>query len=51
MVLKAHARRNNAVEPVVLCATITLAAEKAPARDGFKLLFCHPLTMTADADE
>jgi len=36
---------------VSLCATITLAAEEAPARDVLKLLFCHPLTMAAFADE
>ena len=36
---------------VVLCATITLAAEEAPARDVLKLLFCHPLIMTAGVDE
>jgi len=51
MVLKAHARRNNAVEPVVLCATITFAADEAPVRDVLKLLFWHPLMMTAGADE
>jgi len=51
LILQAHARWNNTVEPVVLCGTVTLATEEAPARNGFKLLFCHPLTMAAFADE
>jgi len=49
--LQAHASGNDTVEPVILCATITFAADEAPARDVLKLLFCHPLTMTAGANE